>query len=92
MTDEVLTKEEKEERIKRLASVVCICKGIPLGKVLPAIKACDNVADVNRMAGTGSGGCQGQRCGPRIKVLLRKKHALQGSSEITRDTASDNEE
>ncbi len=92
MTGKDLTKEEKEERIKRLATVVCICKGIPLGKVLPAIKACDTVEDVNRMAGTGSGGCHGERCGPRIKMLLKKKHELQDSRPATRDTASDKDE
>ncbi len=90
-----LTPEEKAERIKRLANVVCICKGIPLGKVLPAIKACNTVAEVNRMAGTGSGGCKGQRCGPRIKLLLRKKHELQDSKDFKDSnelTADDSEE
>lgn len=92
MSDDPTTADEKIERIKRLAKVVCICKGIPLGKVLPAIKACDNVADVNRMAGTGTGGCKGQRCGPRIKMLLRKKHELQSDDSKTRETASDSDE
>lgn len=92
MTDDSMTKEEREKRIKRLATVVCICKGIPLSKVLPAIKACDTVEDVNRMAGTGSGGCKGERCGPRIKVLLRKKHELQESGPTIPETASDSEE
>ncbi|MEY4630413.1 MAG: hypothetical protein RIQ81_533 [Pseudomonadota bacterium] len=87
-----MTPEEKAERIKRMAMVVCICKGIPLGKVLPAIKSCDTVAEVNKMAGTGTGGCKGQRCGPRIKMLLRKKHALQSGQETTRSTADDSEE
>ena len=72
--------------------VVCICKGIPLGKVLPAIKACDNIADVNRMAATGNGGCKGQRCGPRIKMLLRKKHELQGDNSKILETTDDSEE
>lgn len=69
-----------EEQIKQLAKVVCICKGIKLGRVLRAIEACSaerngecpSIADVNAKAGTGSGGCQGQRCGPRIKFLLQK--------------------
>lgn len=62
-----------EQRAKQMAKVVCICKGISLGKVLPALDGSESVADVNRKAGTGNGGCQGQRCGPRIKILLRKK-------------------
>jgi hypothetical protein len=65
--------QQKEERIKLLARVVCICKGIPLGKVLPGLEGSETVADVNRKVGTGSGGCQGERCGPRIKILLKKK-------------------
>ena len=68
-----LDEKRKQERIKLLSRVVCICKGIPLGKVLPALDDSETVADVNRKTGCGSGGCQGQRCGPRIKALLRKK-------------------
>lgn len=67
------TKEElANERTKQLLRVVCICKGIPLGKVLEALPGCETVQDVNRKAGTGSGGCRGERCGPRIKMLLKK--------------------
>ncbi len=64
--------KKKEERIKALAKVVCICKGINLGRVLKGLEGCDTVMDVNRKVGTGSGGCAGERCGPRIKMLLRK--------------------
>ena len=62
----------KDEKIKQLTKVVCICKGIPLSKVLEGLEGSETVADVNRKVGTGSGGCQGERCGPRIKILLRK--------------------
>ena len=27
--------------------------------------------EVNRLTGSGSGGCQGRRCGPRILEMLR---------------------
>lgn len=73
--DSALTREEKA---KQLNMVVCICKGIKLGTVLAAMEGCETVADVNRKAGTGSGGCQGQRCGPRIKILLRKMQERKG--------------
>lgn len=66
-----------EERIRMLAKVVCICKGINLGRVLKGIEGCETVQDVNRKVGTGSGGCAGERCGPRIKVLLKKKKEQQ---------------
>lgn len=64
--------EKAEERIRQLAKVVCICKGINLGRVLKGLEGSETVADVNRKVGTGSGGCQGERCGPRIKMLLKK--------------------
>lgn len=65
-------KQLAEERAKQLARVVCICKGITLGRVLKGIEGCETISDVNRAVGTGTGGCQGQRCGPRIKMLLDK--------------------
>jgi NAD(P)H-nitrite reductase large subunit len=64
-----------EDHLKKaalLARVVCICKGINLAQVLRGLPGSDSVADVNRKTGTGCGGCQGERCGPRIKVLLKK--------------------
>jgi bacterioferritin-associated ferredoxin len=70
-----MTDEEEEKRlakIKTLARVVCICKGIQLKHVLPALEGSDSIEAVNKKAGTGSGGCNGQRCGPRIKILLEK--------------------
>jgi NAD(P)H-nitrite reductase large subunit len=62
----------KEERIRMMAKVVCICKGITLGRIMKGIDGCDTVADVNRKVGTGSGGCAGERCGPRLVTILRK--------------------
>lgn len=73
--------DPKIQRIKQLSRVVCICKGIPLSKVLKGLEGCETVADVNRKIGSGSGGCAGQRCGPRIKILLKKKKELETNSE-----------
>jgi bacterioferritin-associated ferredoxin len=64
--------EQARERMKQMTRVVCICKGIPLGKILDALPGCETVADVNQKVGSGSGGCKGERCGPRIKILLKK--------------------
>lgn len=61
-----------EQRIRQMAKVVCICKGINLGRVMKGLEGSETVADVNRKVGTGTGGCQGERCGPRIKLLLKK--------------------
>lgn len=86
-----LQEEERLKRIKQLSRVVCICKGIPLGKVLPGIQACSTVEEVNRMTGTGSGGCKGERCGPRIRILLKKKKELQ-EKPLSKDEAADDTE
>lgn len=90
--DHLNNEDEKIKRIKQLSRVVCICKGIPLGKVLPGIQACSTVEEVNRMTGTGSGNCRGERCGPRIRILLRKKIELQEQNVSNDDTADDNDE
>lgn len=64
--------EKAKEKAKILNRVVCICKGIPLSKVLEGLEGSETVSDVNQKVGTGCGGCKGERCGPRIKTLLRK--------------------
>lgn len=58
---------------KQLIQVVCICKGINLRRVLKGIMQCTTVNEVNQAVGTGSGGCKGIRCGPKIQILLEKK-------------------
>ena len=68
-------KELAEDRVRQMAKVVCICKGINVAHVLAGIENCATVQDVNKKVGTGTGGCQGQRCGPRIKALLDKINA-----------------
>jgi bacterioferritin-associated ferredoxin len=52
--------------------VVCICKGIKKSvfwKVLDA--GVQTKEEINHLTGSGSGGCQGRRCGPRIMEMLR---------------------
>lgn len=65
-------KPDKEQLYKQLIQVICICKGIRLSKVLEGLKGSNSVEDVNHKTGCGSGGCQGQRCGPKIRALLKK--------------------
>jgi len=64
--------QQKERIAKQRAMTVCICKGIKLSQVLKGLPGSKSVSDVNKKVGTGSGGCKGERCGPRIKVLLEK--------------------
>ena len=40
-----------EERARQMAKVVCICKGINLGRVLAGIEGCKTVQDVNKKVG-----------------------------------------
>jgi bacterioferritin-associated ferredoxin len=67
-----LTSEEIRARFR----VVCICKGIKLGKIADAITAgAATVEQVNRASGSGSGTCGNEsgvtRCRPVIEELLR---------------------
>lgn len=73
--------EDKEKRIKQLIKVVCICKGIPLSKILPALPKCSTVEEVNRLTGCGTGGCAGERCGPRLKMLLKKQREMEAKAK-----------
>jgi bacterioferritin-associated ferredoxin len=52
--------------------VVCICKGIKKRVFWKALDEglCTKV-DINRCTGSGSGSCQGRRCGPRILDMIR---------------------
>ena len=76
-----MDQEEREKLIKKRLQVVCICKGIPLGKIVPFLKDCQTVEDVNAKTGCGSGGCAGERCGPRLKILLKKQRELEEKSK-----------
>jgi bacterioferritin-associated ferredoxin len=52
--------------------VVCICKGIKkrtFWKVMA--DGAQTHEEINRLTGSGSGGCQGRRCGPRICEMLQ---------------------
>lgn len=50
---------------------VCICKGIPRKRFLEAIKnGASSLQEVNRIVGSGSGECKGERCSAKIERLL----------------------
>jgi bacterioferritin-associated ferredoxin len=54
--------------------VVCICKGIKKRVFWKALdEGAQSKDEVNRQTGSGSGGCQGRRCGPRILEMLRDR-------------------
>jgi len=49
----------------------CICKAIPRSKIKEAIKnGAKTVDEVNKITGSGSGGCCGRRCKPKIQELI----------------------
>jgi len=50
---------------------ICICRGIPQKRFVDLIKkGASTLGEINRLTGSGSGDCHGERCGPRIKRLL----------------------
>jgi len=50
---------------------ICICRAIPQKIFVDLIKkGASTLGEINRLTGSGSGDCQGKRCGPRIKRLL----------------------
>lgn len=52
--------------------VVCICKGIKKRAFWNALdEGICTKEDINRATGSGSGSCQGRRCGPRILDMIR---------------------
>ena len=53
--------------------VVCICKGIKKRTFWNALDAglCTR-EDINQHTGSGTGSCQGRRCGPRILEMLEQ--------------------
>ena len=55
---------------------VCICRGIPRKRFMEAIQSgASSVQEVNRIVGSGSGDCRGERCGSRIEILIAEYHA-----------------
>jgi NAD(P)H-nitrite reductase large subunit len=84
--------ERNLNRAKQLNRVICICKGIKLGQIMDALATSETVAEVNRKAGTGQGTCQGERCGPKIKILLRKmEERKQGIKNPAKSDSDDQE-
>ena len=52
--------------------VVCICKGIKMRTFWRAMDDGARTHDqIDKATGSGSGQCQGRRCGPRILAMLR---------------------
>jgi bacterioferritin-associated ferredoxin len=70
----------KPEDIKKLwllqNEIICICKSIPRKRFLAAITSgAYFVQEVNRLVGSGSGDCRGERCGPKIEALIAEYQA-----------------
>lgn len=52
--------------------VVCICKGIKMRTFWRAMdEGAQTHEHIDRATGSGSGQCQGRRCGPRILEMIR---------------------
>ena len=72
MSTEPDTRSPDTRSVVEGMKVVCICKGIKKRVFWKALDAgiCTH-ADINRQTGSGSGSCQGRRCGPRILDMLK---------------------
>ena len=52
---------------------VCICTGVPRSTMKRVIReGADTVEKVQKVTGAGSGGCDGNRCTPKILQLLEE--------------------
>ncbi len=71
-TDEPSLESETRSVVEGM-KVVCICKGIKKRAFWKALDAglCTR-EDINQHTGSGSGSCQGRRCGPRILEMLKR--------------------
>ncbi|SHE40832.1 (2Fe-2S)-binding protein [Clostridium fallax] len=50
---------------------VCLCKAIPRSKIKDSIrKGATTVEAVRKVTGSGTGGCCGRRCTPKIQDLI----------------------
>lgn len=59
------------EQILDKLTKVCLCKAIPRSRIKDAIKnGAHTVEAVNKAVGSGSGGCCGRRCAPKIQELI----------------------
>ncbi|GAA0123435.1 MAG: (2Fe-2S)-binding protein [Clostridium argentinense] len=66
-----ISDEEKKQMVLDKMTKVCICKAIPRSKIKETIKSgAKTVEEVNKIVGSGSGGCKGRRCGPKIEELI----------------------
>lgn len=53
---------------------VCICKAIPRSTIRKAIQnGARTLEEVQKVTGAGSGGCNGNRCTPKIEALLKEE-------------------
>lgn len=60
------------DEIKAKIQVVCICKGVKMGRMCDAIaKGAQTVAQVHKATNSGDGGCGATRCTPVIEALLK---------------------
>ncbi len=67
-----MTPEEMREKWILQNKKVCLCKGIPRKRFVGAIKSgASSLITVNKAVGSGSGNCEGTRCGPVIEQLLK---------------------
>lgn len=63
-----------EEEILARMKPGCICKGIPLPRIIEAIEhGAASFEEVVKATGIGGGSCGSKRCGKKVAALLQEK-------------------
>lgn len=53
---------------------VCLCKAIPRSIIKKAIyNGARTIGEIQKATGAGSGGCNGNRCTPKIEEILKQE-------------------
>ncbi|WP_291635780.1 (2Fe-2S)-binding protein [Clostridium sp.] len=53
---------------------ICLCKAIPRSTIKKAIKnGARTIEEVQKVTGAGTGGCNGNRCTPKIDEILKQE-------------------
>jgi bacterioferritin-associated ferredoxin len=65
---------DEESQVIENLKVICLCKSIKKGSIIKAVKnGASTLKEVNRMLGSGSGDCKGERCQAKINAIVKEQ-------------------
>jgi bacterioferritin-associated ferredoxin len=66
-----------EEEILAQLKPGCICKGIPLRRIIEAIElGAASFEEIAKATGIGGGSCCSKRCGQKVTALLKERRIV----------------